>query len=157
MTEHLLQTTLWLPRRPEEVFPFFSDALNLEAITPPWLHFKVLTPAPIQMAKGTLIDYKLRLRGMPIRWRTLISAWEPPFMFVDEQLKGPYNKWHHTHTFEAKDGGTLCTDKVVYAAPGGRPVHSLFVRPQIEKIFEYRQEQLLKLLGAGRLSAQAAA
>ena len=99
-----LDTELFLPRPREEVFPFFADAFNLEAITPPFLRFKVTTEAPIEMQVGALIDYKLRLHGIPITWRTRIAAWEPPYRFVDEQLKGPYSLWRHEHTFEEVEG-----------------------------------------------------
>ena len=114
-----LQAEIWVPQPREEVFDFFADAFNLEAITPPWLNFSVKTPAPIAMETGTLIDYRLRLHGIPITWRTLISVWEPPFRFVDQQLRGPYRLWHHEHTFEELDGGTLVRDTVDYAVPGG--------------------------------------
>lgn len=144
----LIQTALWLPQRREEIFPFFGDALNLEAITPPWLHFQVLTPSPIEMRPGTLIDYKLRLHGIPIRWRTLISRWEPPISFVDEQLLGPYRTWHHEHRFEPYHGGTLCTDRVHYRVWGGRLIDWLLVRRDLLTIFNYRS-QVLKQRFAG--------
>lgn len=135
-------TELWLPAPPESVFPFFADAANLESITPPWVHFRTLTPLPIEMREGTLIDYRLRLRGLPLRWRTLISAWEPPHRFVDEQLRGPYRLWIHEHTFEPRDGGTLACDRVRYAVPFDCLVHRLLVRPDLERIFQYRTEAL---------------
>jgi len=134
--------SLWLPIPPAELFPFFADAHNLESITPPWLRFRVLTAAPIVMGEGTLIDYRLRLHGMPIRWRTRISVWEPPYRFVDEQLRGPYRAWIHTHTFEPLDRGTLCRDRVEYAVPGGTLIHDLFVKRQVQRIFQYRREFL---------------
>lgn len=137
-----LQSEIWLPLLPEEVFPFFADAANLEAITPPWLNFQIVTPQPIQMQVGTLIDYKLRVRGLPMRWRTLISVWEPPHRFVDEQLRGPYRQWIHEHTFEARDGGTLARDRVRYAVPFDALVHHWLVRPDVEKIFAYRERVL---------------
>ena len=135
---------LWLPAPPEEVFPFFAEAANLETITPPWLNFHIITPQPVAMREGTLIDYRLRVRGFPMKWRTLISAWEPPFRCVDEQLKGPYRLWKHEHTFEARDGGTLARDRVQYAAPFDWLVHRWLVRPDVERIFAYRQEVLKK-------------
>src|SRR5512139_2675181 len=110
MREFKLQTELWLPRPRHEIFPFFAEARNLETLTPPWLNFEVLTPMPIVMRVGTLIDYRIRVRGVPLRWRTEIAEWEPPHRFVDVQLHGPYTLWHHTHTFEERDGGTLCAD-----------------------------------------------
>jgi ligand-binding SRPBCC domain-containing protein len=136
------RSALWLPFSPEEVFPFFGDATNLDAITPPWMHFHTITPPPIVMKEGTLIDYRLRVRGVPIRWRTRISAWEPSHRFVDEQLRGPYRQWIHEHTFEPKDGGTLARDVVKYAVPFDFFVHSWLVRPDVEKIFQHRTEAL---------------
>ncbi len=101
--------------RPPQVFPFFADARNLEAITPPLLGFRVVTPDPIEMRVGTLIQYRLRLHGVPVYWLTSIQAWDPPHRFVDVQVRGPYGLWHHTHTFEEVDGGTLMRDTVRYA------------------------------------------
>lgn len=144
---YTLRDHLWLPRNIDEVFDFFSDACNLEEITPPWLHFHVLTPKPIAMHPGSLIDYKLRLHGIPICWRTEISEWEPPFRFVDCQLRGPYRLWRHLHTFEEQDGGTLVRDRVDYATPSGRLIHWLVVRPDLERIFTYRHRKMLELMG----------
>lgn len=148
-----LRFELWLPRPRPEVFHYFAEARNLEAITPAFLQFVVLTPAPIEMQAGTLIDYKLRLHGFPVRWRTLISAWEPPFRFVDEQLMGPYRQWIHEHTFEERDGGTLATDVVRYSVPGGMLVDRLLVKRDVEKIFAYRQRRLTDLFGAAPVVA----
>ena len=100
-----LTTTQWLPRPLPEVFAFFSDAANLQRITPPFLNFRVLTPAPIAMHAGAIIDYRLGLRGVPLSWKTEITAWDPPHRFVDEQRRGPYRQWIHTHTFEPLDEG----------------------------------------------------
>lgn len=133
---------LWLPRSREEVFAFFSDAHNLQAITPPWVKFEVLTPAPVAMRAGALIDYRIRIRGVPIRWRTEITEWQPPLRFVDVQLRGPYRLWHHTHTFESRDGGTLCVDDVRYRPRGGWLMDRLFVRRDVRSIFAYRQLRL---------------
>ena len=141
------KTELWLPRPPEQVFPFFADAGNLDGITPPWLHFHIVTPRPIEMRAGALIDYKLRVRGLPLRWQTLIKDWQPPYRFVDEQVRGPYRQWIHTHTFEPRGGGTLARDVVQYAVPFDFIVHTLFVRHDIEKIFVFRQETLRKRFG----------
>jgi ligand-binding SRPBCC domain-containing protein len=136
-----------LPLPPEEVFPFFGDALNLEAITPPWLGFRVVTPGPIEMEPGARIEYRLRLHGIPIRWRTTIAVWDPPHRFVDVQLGGPYRMWHHTHDFEpAADGGTLMRDTVRYALPFGplgAAAHRLLVRRDLEAIFDYRWTAVL--------------
>lgn len=142
------QCELWLPLPPEELFPFFADAGNLDAITPQWLNFGIVTPRPIEMREGALIDYKLRVRGMPLRWRTLIREWNPPHSFVDEQIRGPYRQWIHRHTFEPQNGGTLARDIVHYAVPFDFIAHPLFVRRDIERIFAYRQEALRKRFGA---------
>jgi ligand-binding SRPBCC domain-containing protein len=144
---YLLTTEQWFPRQCEEIFPFFGDAANLEAITPPWLNFHVLTPRPIEMRAGTLIDYKLQLRLIPIRWRTEIAAWEPPYRFVDRQLKGPYHLWVHEHTFEAHQGGTLARDRVEYQVPGGTLVHALLVRRDLDQIFSFRRQVLEQHFG----------
>ncbi|MFM8469490.1 MAG: SRPBCC family protein [Limisphaerales bacterium] len=150
MRIHEFQCELWLPLPPEELFSFFADAANLDAITPPWLHFQIVTPRPIAMREGSLIDYKLRLRGIPLRWRTLIKEWQPPFRFVDEQVRGPYRRWIHTHTFELRDGGTLARDEVRYAVPLDFLLHAAFVRRDIQKIFAFRQEVLRNKFGGKR-------
>lgn len=129
----------FVPRPVPEVFAFFAEAQNLQTITPHWLHFEILTPLPIEMKQGTLIDYRLRLRGLPIRWRTKIAAWEPPSRFVDLQQRGPYLLWEHEHTFEPRDGGTLVRDHVDYRVFGGVLVNRLFVRRDVQTIFSYRQ------------------
>lgn len=139
------KSSIWLPLPPEELFPFFGDAANLDAITPPWLHFRIATLQPIEMKAGTLIDYRLKVRGLPLRWRTRINLWEPPHRFVDEQLKGPYRQWIHEHTFEESDGGTLATDHVRYAVPFDALLHGLFVGPDIRRIFQYRTDALQRL------------
>jgi ligand-binding SRPBCC domain-containing protein len=145
MKPFTLQTELWLPRPRNEVFPFFAEARNLETITPPWLHFAVLTPGPIALRAGALIDYRIRVHGIPLRWRTQIAEWDPPHRFVDRQQRGPYRLWHHTHTFEDQDGGTRCTDLVRYRPRGGALVNWLFVRRDVERIFRYRQQRLEEL------------
>lgn len=147
MTLFEFRTELWLPRPRHEVFPFFADANNLQAITPPWLNFHVLTPK-IEIRAGALIDYRLRVRGIPLSWRTHIKVWEPPGRFVDEQLRGPYRRWVHEHTFEESNGGTLCRDHVQYAVWGGRLVDRLLVRRDVRKIFEFRQQRLNELFPA---------
>ena len=125
-----------------EVFDFFSDAHNLAMITPPWLRFEVLTPAPIDLVVGTRIDYRLKLRGIPIRWQSEITEWNPPYTFSDAQRRGPYRLWQHTHTFDETEDGVVVGDAVKYAVWGDGLVNKFFVRPDIEKIFAYRAEQL---------------
>ena len=110
----LLTASMTVSKPIEEVFEFFSDAGNLETITPEFLNFRILSQLPIEMEVGALIDYRLRLYGIPFRWRTKISHWEPPVRFVDEQMRGPYRQWHHEHTFETVAEGTLCKDLVHY-------------------------------------------
>ena len=125
----------------EEVFEFFSRAENLAKITPESLDFKILTPLPIEMKTGALIDYTVKPVLLPIRWTTMITDYNPPNGFIDQQLKGPYNFWHHTHRFEHTPEGTLITDEVVYALPFGilgRIAHALFVKRQLRRIFDFR-------------------
>lgn len=148
MTRHLLRRTI--VRRPlDETFAFFSRAEELEGITPPWLGFRILTPTPFPMEVGTRIDYRLRLRGIPLRWQSEITAWEPRELFVDEQRRGPFRLWRHLHRFRAVPGGTLVEDDVEYAVPGGSIVDRLFVAPELGKIFSFRQQRIRELLGSG--------
>ena len=140
-----LETELRISRRREEVFPFFADARNLEKITPPLVRFAILTPGPIVMRAGLRIDYGLRLRGLPLRWQSEITAWDPPRRFVDEQRRGPYRVWIHEHAFEEHEGESLVTDRVRYAVPGGRLLERLFVRPQLRQIFTYRRNRLSEI------------
>lgn len=144
--EFRLSCAQWVPQPRETVFAFFADAFGLEALTPPWLNFHVLTPRPIEMAAGRLIDYRLKLHGVPLRWQSRIEVWEPPLRFVDAQVRGPYRRWHHEHRFEEVDGGTLCRDVVHYAVPGGWLIDALLVRPDLQRIFAYRQAKLRELL-----------
>jgi ligand-binding SRPBCC domain-containing protein len=147
---HVLERRQRLGLPAARAFAFYADALNLEAITPPWLAFRVATPRPIAMRAGALIDYRLRLHGIPIRWRTRIEAWEPPRRFVDVQLRGPYALWEHTHTFEpAGDDAVVISDRVRYALPLGvlgRLAHALFVRRDLERIFDHRQRAVAEAL-----------
>lgn len=139
------QTTI-LQHPIEEVYAFFSNAENLEKITPPLLGFQIITPTPIEIREGCLIDYKLKIHGFPLRWRTLISHWEPPYRFVDQQLKGPYRQWIHEHTFETIENGaaTRMTDYVKYSIFAGWLVHR-WVRKDIETIFNYRTQVINEL------------
>src|SRR3954454_831402 len=148
---HTLRREQLLPGSPDEVFPFFADAGNLEAITPPWLAFAITTPRPIDMHVGTIIEYRLRLHGLPIRWLTQIEDWEPGVRFVDRQLRGPYALWHHTHDFApAPGGGTLMRDTVRYALPfgfAGAIAHAAFVRRDLERIFDFRTAEIARRIG----------
>lgn len=136
---------IWLPRPRDEVFQFFSDAANLEALTPPWLNFEVLTPA-IVLRQGALIDYRLRLYGVPLRWQSEISRWEPPERFVDEQRRGPYRRWVHTHTFAEERGGTRVADLVEFDVPFGWLAGRLVMR-DVRRIFAFRTSALLERFG----------
>lgn len=129
----------------DEVFGFFAKAENLNLITPPDLKFNILTPLPIEMKKGTLIDYRIKLGGFSFKWKTEITNWNPPFSFTDTQLKGPYRIWVHEHTFESQNGKTIVKDKVTYLPPGyiAEPfINSLFVKHRLEKIFEFRRQKI---------------
>ena len=152
MSPRILRSELWLPRPLEEVFAFFADASNLQELTPDWLDFSILTPRPITMCRGALIDYRLKVHGIAIRWQSEITAWEPPLRFVDEQRRGPYRLWVHEHTFAARDGGTQVGDVVRYAAPGGFLIEWLFVRRDVERIFDFRRRKLLERFGGGDAS-----
>lgn len=147
MKESLLEREALVERPLEEVFAFFSDPSNLEALTPPWLRFRVLNPPELPLREGVTIDYALRVRGLPLRWRSLITRWDPPHAFADEQLRGPYRLWVHTHTFEARGDATLVRDSVRYAVLGGWLVDRLLVRRDIERIFDYRSKSLREALG----------
>lgn len=131
----------------EDVFSFFSSASNLELLTPKWLRFEILSPEPIAMREGTRIDYRLRIKGVPLTWKSVISVWEPPYRFVDEQLHGPYREWRHEHRFEKTGDGTRIIDSIRYDHLGGSLVNRLFVRPDLERIFSYRQEKMGELFG----------
>lgn len=151
-TEQILERKIAVGLEPDQAFEFFGDAGNLERITPPWLRFRITTPRPIEMAEGSLIDYRLRLHGLPVRWRTRIEEWDPPYRFVDAQLRGPYALWHHTHSFEpGPHGGTLVHDRVRYRMPMGvvgELARKLIVKRDLERIFDYRAEQLTDIMGS---------
>ena len=131
------------------MFDFFSKAENLNELTPPDLQFKIVTPLPIKMFAGALIEYKIKLSGIPFGWKTKISVWDPPYQFVDEQLKGPYVRWHHTHTFkDLGDGRTAMVDRVEFLSPGWilEPlINALFVEKRVEEIFKYREQKLAEI------------
>lgn len=147
-----LSTQIWLDRPVREVFRFFSDARNLEVLTPPWLRFEVLSKGPIDLAEGRRIDYRLRLRGLPVKWQSEITTWKPPRLFVDEQRRGPYRLWVHEHRFTEHGDATLAEDLVRYAVPGGWIINRLLVRRDLERIFRYRRSKLRSLFG-DRLSS----
>ncbi len=136
----------WIPRTREELFPFFANPENLEQLTPPWLHFRIVTPR-VEMRAGARIDYRLRVHGVPLKWQSEITVWEPPFRFIDVQKRGPYRAWIHEHTFESRDGGTLMRDYVQYAVTGGALVRKFLVAPDLEKIFNFRRIRLESIFG----------
>jgi ligand-binding SRPBCC domain-containing protein len=148
---HRLLRSQTIPRPREEVFAFFADAANLERLTPAFLNFRILTPQPIGMAVGTRIDYSLRLFGVPLKWRTKITDWQPGVSFVDEQETGPYALWRHTHRFETVDGQTRIHDLVEYAEPFGplgRIANTLVVKRTLDRIFDYRREATARIFGS---------
>jgi ligand-binding SRPBCC domain-containing protein len=147
MKKFSLYRSIKVPNPLHEVFNFFSKAENLQKLTPPWVHFEILSPLPIRMEAGRVIDYRIKLRILPMTWKSEITLWEPPHRFVDEQLKGPYRRWVHEHRFQESDGATLIEDDVSYAVWGGSLVQKLFVRSELEKIFNYRYEVIESLFG----------
>jgi ligand-binding SRPBCC domain-containing protein len=150
MRVHTLVREQPLPRPPDEVFPFFADAFNLEAITPPLLRFSVVTARPVEMRAGTILQYRLRLRVLSLDWLTRIAEWTPNERFVDEQLVGPYRLWHHTHEFEPCDGGTLMRDTVRYALPLWPlgEIAAPLVRRELAEIFDFRRDACARELAA---------
>lgn len=147
----VLERSQRIPLPPDEAFDFFGDARNLERITPPWLHFRVVTPDPVEMGRGTLIRYRLRLHGVPVSWLTEIREWKPGVRFRDVQVSGPYALWDHVHTFEPDDnGGTVIGDWVTYEIPFGflgDVAKAVFVRRDVERIFDFRAEEIERLMG----------
>jgi len=147
MLLYYLEQEQWLPRPIEEVFSFFSRPENLQVITPSWLDFRVIE-APDELEAGALIRYRLRWRRWPIRWTTEFTVWNPPHGFVDRQLSGPYALWNHEHSFSVREGGTLMHDYVTYAIPFGFLggwMHSLLVKSDVERIFDFRAETMRKM------------
>jgi ligand-binding SRPBCC domain-containing protein len=142
-----LAANLYLPAAPEKVFAFFADPRQLETLTPPWIRLRMEVAMPFQMRPGAVIDCRLRIRGLPIRWLSVIPIWEPPHRFIDEQERGPFRYWRHEHLFEPAGSGTLVRDRIDYRVPGGRLIHRLFVRPDVERIFRYRLDKLKEIFG----------
>lgn len=146
--ERIFTAEQFIPRPRHEVFDFFSRETNLETLTPPWLNFKVLGKSTPEIQAGTLIDYRLKLYGIPFRWQTLIEVWEPGVRFVDMQLRGPYKKWHHTHSFQDVQGGTLMSDRVIYQMHFGRLgdlAAGWKVRRDVTGIFEFRKQKIAEI------------
>jgi ligand-binding SRPBCC domain-containing protein len=154
MKLYVLECEMLAPVAVREAFEIFEDPRNLAKITPPWLNFRIVTPGRIEMRKGAEIDYEIRWAGIRIQWKSLIAEYEPPFFFVDEQVRGPYRHWRHRHTFRPTVGGTVVGDRVEYALPFGwigRTAHRLAVRRQLRQIFAYRQEVLAEMMRGARL------
>jgi uncharacterized protein (TIGR01777 family) len=154
ITDNFFSSKQFVPLPREQVFSFFSKAENLEILTPPWLKFKILNQSTPEITKGTLINYKLRIHGCPVKWRTLIGEWNPSDSFVDTQLKGPYKTWYHVHTFEDVPGGTLISDDVKFVIPGwifGKMILP-FIRRDVSTIFEYRRKKIEELVAKGLLT-----
>lgn len=151
MKVHRLEREQWIPASLERVSAFFADAANLDALTPPWLRFRILTPLPIEMRSDARIEYQLRLAGVPVRWRTRIAKWEPPHGFVDVQERGPYALWEHTHRFRALGDGVLMADEVRYAlplGPLGALAHGAGVKAALAAIFDHRFARIREHFGA---------
>ena len=150
MSEHILRCEMAAAVPLKEAFAFFENPGNLAKITPPWLNFRIETPQ-VEIRGGAVIDYTIRWMGLPMRWRTLITDYEPPFRFVDVQTRGPYAMWRHEHSFRETPGGTVVADEVRYRlplGPLGRLANWLLVRRQLEGIFRFRQAAIAKLLGS---------
>lgn len=158
MIVHTLATEQFISKPLDEVFHFFNRPENLEAITPKSLSFEILTPKPIQMMTGAVIDYQIRICGKTVRWTSIITDYAPPYKFVDTQIKGPYSFWHHTHTFVEKGNGTLVKDTVRYALGGwvfGKLAHKFFVRKQLEGIFSHRKEVIENIFNEEKTKTEA--
>ncbi len=151
---YALETQLRVPRSIDRVFDIFANARNLEELTPPALRFEILTPDPIVMRRGLLLDYRLRLHGFPFYWQSEITVWDPPHRFEDSQRRGPYRWWVHEHSFAEDGDGTLMVDRVSYGVPGGRLIHALFVARDLRNIFRYRALRVHDLLGLSKSELQ---
>jgi ligand-binding SRPBCC domain-containing protein len=147
---HDLERSQIVPRPRHEVFAFFSDVANLQKLTPDFLNFEFLSPLPIAMRAGATVEYRLRLFGVPVRWKTEIELFEPDSRFIDIQSRGPYRSWRHVHQFTDRPGGTRVEDQVAYSLPLGKlgdAVGSSWVRRSLDRIFDYRRDRITELLG----------
>lgn len=147
MQMSMLERTQRVPVELGRAFAFFAEPRNLAEITPPWLHFRILE-APMRAERGALIRYRLRIKGVPVRWLTEITDWRPPHTFTDVQLSGPYRLWEHTHCLTSVAGGTEIYDQLRYRVPGGAVADRLLVRRLLDEIFDYRRARIAELLGA---------
>jgi ligand-binding SRPBCC domain-containing protein len=148
-SHYVLEQRQWVPCPLGPTFAFFAEPANLARITPPWLGFRILTPPPLVMAAGLVIDYRVHVLGWPARWRSLISEYDPPYGFVDVQLVGPYRRWHHVHRFREEGGGTVVEDRVRYEpplGPLGAALNARVIRRRLEAIFAYRERRIAALL-----------
>jgi ligand-binding SRPBCC domain-containing protein len=149
MRDQVFATEQRVPVPRADAFAFFSTPTNLEAITPPWLRFRIVDQSTPEVREGTELIYRLRIHGLPVTWRSRIDEWRPNERFVDVQRNGPYALWHHTHTFQDCGDGTLIRDRVLYRLPLGRLGQWLggrFVASDVRKIFEYREAKIVELL-----------
>lgn len=153
MPDHVLESRVWVEASRPRVFAFFDDPSNLARLSPPSLRFELLTPGPIIMGPGTVLDYRVRWLGLRLSGRAFIREYDPPVRFVDVQLRGPYRRWEHRHLFLEASGGTWVEDRVTYAlplGPLGTAAHALVVKRQLERLWEYRREKLAELFGSIR-------
>jgi ligand-binding SRPBCC domain-containing protein len=149
MKIYRLKSDLWLPQPRAQIFQFFADPINLERLTPGWLRFEITSKTPQAITEGARLDYRLRIRGVPVKWQSEITAWNPPHRFVDRQTKGPYQFWEHEHTFLQQEGGTLVCDNVQYSVFGGAIVNRFLVAPDLDQIFKYRHAILKTIFSSG--------
>ena len=147
MPDFSIDSSVTLRRPLGEVFEFFSKAENLGLLTPGWLRFQIVSPLPIEMKVGAIIEYRIRLYGVPMKWISEITEWDPPHLFEDTQIRGPYRKWVHRHTFRETNEGTVATDHVQYRVLGGSVVNKLFIEGQVRRIFAYRKAKLKEIFG----------
>ncbi len=153
MADHILEFRVWLPRPREEVFPFFAEPRNLARLDPPWLRLTLLSAPPDPLEAGAVFDFRIRWLGIPFRWRALIREYDPPYRFVDVQVRGPYARWEHRHLFRAEKGGTWVEDRITYRlplGPLGRLLHTLWVGRQLAAVFAHRRRRLEELFPGAR-------